>query len=972
MARQAKLSNKIVNLLVSLTFLLTQLGIDIKPAHSALPQALPLPLPSEITIPEAYGKITEAFNGDSGKMVFHIQDLHTNPEAQLNSAKIMEYLINTYGVKLLTIEGESGPIDPEWLANVSLIKIINDKMAEIFLNSGEMTGEEYLYVTQYPKYKDVTFWGIENKDSYWKNREVFNRMHPKIRENLRLCDSIKGSLDKLKKAIYPQAAVELDEKRTSYEARELEVKDYTSYLVDLAKEKGVDISKYENFSILAKLVDIQEKLEFSKVDKERTLLFDALGKTLSEEQARQMMDNVKAHNEGKATAIEFYTYLKNLAQDNNIDFAQYPNINTYMEYISTSDQLNNNELFKELDQVEDALVSSLLTTDEQKRLAQLSKMLNIMKKFFDINLSNEDLGYYEKNKAEFKVQTFTDFIKEKAKQYNVRTSSDPAISQLDKTLLEQDEFYKVVLIRDEAMVANTIKKMDETGTNITIQPIGGFHTKGMAKMYKERGISYVVISPHVTKEFDEENYRNILLNKKKSPEELVSEYSGKLRPEGMATGDQARPVSLAIQLTLDMVKDAKAVVNTINPDLLRKKEVQGKLGDIGKAAEDMLGMAEPVTFTDLTDIEKQFYKDFGIADENSGLKFTTGFGVRGATFHDGTGNIHRWMGLVGAVYLAAGMVNESRRIAKAIKRIKRHEEVHAEEPDEANEFVILTKEIDVILKEATLEDREEAVEGFGLLPAVEGPYKDFIATSVNEDTNVAREAMTAMIPQVATALKEVPATSEELMAQMRKAVEEGDPFAIHAREARLPEDSKGSLIFDVATLLGKAGPRDLAGINSIADKLGNRQIIIANTLPNVYSNSDIEYLLGLRGSGLDYLIVLGMDLQQGIGVDLSNVDQIVALEKNLLAFFAGISSKRKPIIVRLGDRDEESEPAPVISIYSILLALGLDFNVAALGALAGYIQKGSENSSYSAIIGAQPAQTFGEQYNTFLAQRRKK
>ncbi|MBM3253049.1 MAG: hypothetical protein FJZ16_02195 [Candidatus Omnitrophica bacterium] len=700
MARQAKLSHKIVSLIVSITFLLTQFVIDVKPVYSALPQALPLPEPNEITIPEAYGKITETFKGDSGKLVFHIQDLHTNPEAQQNSARIFEHLIDTYGVKLLTIEGETGPINPEWLANVSMIKPINDKMAEIFLNSGEMTGEEYLYVTTYPKYKDVAFWGIEDKDPYRKNRDIFSRMYPRIRENLRLCDSIKGGLDKLKKEIYPEQAVELDEKRTAYEARELEVKDYTSYLIDLAKQKGVDISKYENFSVLAKLVDIQEKLEFSRVDKERTLLFDALSKALSEEGAKQMMDKVKEHNEGKSTAIEFYTYLKGLAVDNGIDFAQYPNINTYMEYISTSERLNNNELFKELDQVEDDLVGSLLTTDEQKRLAQLSKMLNIMKKFFDINLSNENLDYYEKNKAEFKVQTFTDFIKEKAKQYNIRYSLDPAINQLDKTLLEQDEFYKVVLVRDEAMVNNTIKKMDETGANITIQPIGGFHTKGMVKMYKERGISYVVISPHVTKEFDEENYRNILLEKKRPVKELIEEFRKTLRPEGMSSkpGAPADAVAAAVYIAQDAFKEAgasdeealRAALRTVNPEFLTQnvEKLPGDLKDVAKALKDET--PAEVNFENLTTAEKEYWVSLGIKSFDDVL-FVTGVGFAGLAIFDKEREkilVHRWWGLAGIVYRTFEAGEKSRKIDLLIGHsIADHSYEHVKNPESTEEEV---------------------------------------------------------------------------------------------------------------------------------------------------------------------------------------------------------------------------------------------------------------------------------------------
>jgi 2-oxo-4-hydroxy-4-carboxy--5-ureidoimidazoline (OHCU) decarboxylase len=983
MGRQPKKINNTIRLILSIIFLLTQLGIDIRPVHSALPQMLPLPNPSEITIPEAYGKITEAFKGDSDKLVFHIQDLHTNPEAQLNSAKIMEYLMNTYGVKLLTIEGEATRFNPEWIANVSLIRPINDKMADILLRAGLMTGEEHLYATQYPKYKDVVFWGIEDKDSYRKNREVFNRMYPKIRENLRLCDNLKRTLDKLKEKIYPEEALELDEKRTSYEEKELEVKDYTSFLTEQAKQNGIDLSKFENFSILAKLVDIQEKLEFSRVDKERTLLFDGLSKVLTEEQSKELMDKVKEQNEGKLTAIEFYSYLRNTATDNGLNFSEYPSINTYMEYIATSDKLDNTQLFKELTQVEDDIIGSLLTTDEQKRLARFSKIVSIMKRSFDINMSNEDLDFYQKNKEDFKIQAFSDFIKETAMTHNIRYSLDPSISQLDGRLLEQDEFYEVVLVRDEAMVNNTVKRMDETGTNITIQPIGGFHTKGMMKMYKEKNISYVVISPHVTKEFDEEGYRNILLDKRKTVEQLISEYGGTLRPSGATTSAETRKdaVALAVYLARDMFKDdmlpeeaVRAALMTINPDFANLLAQNPEFTEI---VADLRNEKSGVAFDDLTQPEKDYYQSLNI--DLSDVIFVTGFGWAAAALYDKASKkriVHRWWGLAGIVNSKIGTTPaRGKWVAAAIKHIiDGHEGLHRDNPD-TDEKGVLKKEVDLLLAKPE-EERADIIMGMQHLTEhiakphfVGDKYIQFVFKSVNDDHNL-KQARRDMIDSIDGVVYGSRTIVELVEGQEKEAIKEavidGDGFAKIATSinVRIPQDI---IAFDVATLLGTKGPRDLAGLRAIADKLQGKTIYLINTYDDRLSNRDIELLLGLEGSGINYEVVPATIATAPTWSKASSVQQFVILKDNFERFEKVLSViGKKPIFVDINDAEE---PTPVISIYSILLALGLVFDEATLGNLAKYLQQGGANDNYSAVIGAQPAQTFGEQYQKFLLER---
>jgi len=132
------------------------------------------------------------------------------------------------------------------------------------------------------------------------------------------------------------------------------------------------------------------------------------------------------------------------------------------------------------------------------------------------------MEYYSAHKEEFKSTAFSDFLKEIAPKYNVRYSLDPGISSIDVNLQDEEEFYKIATIRDEALVRNALDKMDFNGLNLSAMIAGGYHTKGFTEKLKEKGISYIVVSPNVTN-IDEDLYYSVMTNQEIPVEKLLEE-----------------------------------------------------------------------------------------------------------------------------------------------------------------------------------------------------------------------------------------------------------------------------------------------------------------------------------------------------------------------------------------------------------------------------------------------------------------
>ncbi len=94
------------------------------------------------------------------------------------------------------------------------------------------------------------------------------------------------------------------------------------------------------------------------------------------------------------------------------------------------------------------------------------------------------------------------------------------LEQLFSSLPTQERFYELALRRDEALVWNTLRKLEEEPTKAAILITGGFHTEGITQQLRANHVAYLVVSPTVSTKFDEERYHARLANRFPSHEVL--------------------------------------------------------------------------------------------------------------------------------------------------------------------------------------------------------------------------------------------------------------------------------------------------------------------------------------------------------------------------------------------------------------------------------------------------------------------
>ena len=89
---------------------------------------------------------------------------------------------------------------------------------------------------------------------------------------------------------------------------------------------------------------------------------------------------------------------------------EFPALVEFTEYLKLAAAINNHKLFVEIDTACDKIREELFADDTQRELAQHSKHVKILGKFFDIKMTNEDMEYLHANKDKFDTTEIVDFI----------------------------------------------------------------------------------------------------------------------------------------------------------------------------------------------------------------------------------------------------------------------------------------------------------------------------------------------------------------------------------------------------------------------------------------------------------------------------------------------------------------------------------------------------------------------------------
>ncbi len=485
--------------------------------------------PGLLKISPSTAKITDFHQGTKLKLLIHIQDAHTNTSAQANCAAVLEELIQRYGLKTIFMEGGTRDDSLTFLRPLAE-KSARERVAKKYLRQGELNGAEYLnLVSDY----DIRLLGVEEKTLYEKSLEDYAAIVKEREEILGYIQEIEKRVETLKRKFFPKEVLMFDAFLRSFEKKEKDFTEYHAFLSDFATRLDLNLLTFPNFFVLKELKTKEEQIDFAKANAEQARLVAGLYTTnpagpagMSVSSPKSLIGDrvdsrlrgndvsVQKLKSGLLTPLSFYESLLNDAKKHALILTNFPNLVRYLDYLKTYEKVDLAKLLSESKSLERQIFEQSLVTRDSKTLHAISDYLKTLEKLFSLQAQKEDFDDYAHKKEDVRFETVVllGFLNKKLAESGNAADVIRFVPAIDETVKKVEDFYKTTEQRDAVFLEKALGAMDRDHTSLAVLLTGGYHTPHLSRLMREKGVSYVVVTPNVTHETNIKRYEELLLS----------------------------------------------------------------------------------------------------------------------------------------------------------------------------------------------------------------------------------------------------------------------------------------------------------------------------------------------------------------------------------------------------------------------------------------------------------------------------
>jgi len=458
----------------------------------------------EFSVPYALGRITDAQYMRSDRVVINIQDLHCHAEVQRNIGKILGLIDRQYGLSKVYVEGGVGPVDTSWVQALDNRKY-REKVVETLMDGGVLTGSEYYSILSG---KFNLLQGLEDKTLYTQNLARLGTIINQRAEMQSRLPEFAKSITTIQDHYYTSRNQQLNRIIARHDAGALSAEKYLRLLLQLAKRADADLNEYPNTVSFVRLFELQKGLKSKKINKQLVHFLGTLKEKLPYATYRRLMDN----SSGNARAEELYAALKRASNEHALDLtSEYKELHRFFTFADENQNINPVALVREEKKLISDLHDRFSASAAEREVAYIADFFEYVERYVNNKLSAEDHRYYVSHQAKFRQ------LWAKYTTTNTLPALEPYYAVLDK-------FYAVNIERNNSFLKNIfsndlpapaaggvlrVPRVDQLATvteslksakEIIVVVTGGFHTDGLTHLLKDRGISYLVITPSITKD----------------------------------------------------------------------------------------------------------------------------------------------------------------------------------------------------------------------------------------------------------------------------------------------------------------------------------------------------------------------------------------------------------------------------------------------------------------------------------------
>lgn len=479
---------------------------------------------NSFSVPASLGKVTGGKYFASPEIIINIQDLHCNGEVQRNIAKIIEDLDKKCGLEEVYLEGAWGEADTGPLAEL-MKEARGRETVEAMVDLGYLNATEY-YCALSGKKNFIK--GIEKEELYNRNLKLLGDIISFEKEVAAVCDELADDLGLIKKDYAGRDAVRLDKWIKRFQKGRLSAARYYSMLAGQAKKRGVKIRKYANISRYTDFIKKAERVDNEKVRKELSIFISELKERMPYGEFSRLYENSSAFSDIENIAGELSEAARKYSIFENGGYKHLKNFFTYLDF---NGSVNPVEFAKEEARLTDELYSVMGSGEYGREVIFLSKFIALIRGYFTAGISAEELEEFESRFASFRSVWCSYFPENKVKKLDKYAG---LLKEYHANNLKRDKIFAGIVMpaKDGARRALALEgkaALDGIGREIGSKKVkvvvtGGFHSKGLEKIFNENKISYATVTPNIAGDVreSEQIYKSIISGYKKIAESTLS------------------------------------------------------------------------------------------------------------------------------------------------------------------------------------------------------------------------------------------------------------------------------------------------------------------------------------------------------------------------------------------------------------------------------------------------------------------
>lgn len=268
----------------------------------------------------------------SAATVFHIQDIHGNPEAQRNIERILERLISNGKIDFIALEGAFTEIDLGRFRRFPRQQAVW-KTADYFLKEKWIAGPVHFALR---RVGDIPpFIGVDDPDKYPANIAAYRSARERVREEKRKLTHNLRRVQAIKRMTLNPALARVDFHVQAYRDKRLPLAEYLSYLGTITAVYPQNADDFVQASRLERLIDFNR-----------------------------------------------------LKQDPS----QSQNVSRYLELTR---RVDGRRLYRDAREMERAAYAATLRTEQERRVIEISDQLHLIGKLLDFSLNREEWSEYK-------------------------------------------------------------------------------------------------------------------------------------------------------------------------------------------------------------------------------------------------------------------------------------------------------------------------------------------------------------------------------------------------------------------------------------------------------------------------------------------------------------------------------------------------------------------------------------------------